>query len=211
MAYVPTSIIEALQMDIYLTNSALYHHPHPIAFQLAAAIDPSFGIFPGSDGEVVPGGKSNSPGGAPFSGDGDKPDEQTPQQKGATAGIAFGAVSVAVAYGAAMFLVARRYKRKKQSHRRASSISGNSSEMRFSETGSPATAMMGGALLSRDFSSYGGAGSNGAPASNGGGAGSYGPAGGRESHGSGRSGAGNSGRTAYISAPVAAENSLGWN
>jgi hypothetical protein len=52
---------------------------------------------------------------------------------------------------------------------------------------------------------------------------SYGVAGGRNSHGSngsgstngsgrtGRSGGDNSARTAYISAPVAAENSLGWN
>ncbi|CRK36470.1 hypothetical protein BN1708_007069 [Verticillium longisporum] len=88
-----------------------------------------------------------------------------------------------------MFLIARRYKRKKQAHRRASSISGTSSDMRYTGTGSPA--MMGGALMSRDFSNYGGV------------------AGGRDSHGSGQTG--NSGRTAKISAPVAAENSLGWN
>jgi hypothetical protein len=96
-------------------------------------------------------------------------------------------------YGAAMFIVARRYKRKRQ-HRRASSMgSSQASEMRYTDAGSPA--MMGGALMSREFSSYGGA---AAP-------------GGRNSHGSGRSGMGGSVRTAAISAPVAAENSLGWN
>ena len=197
MAYVPTSIIDALQIDIHLTNSALYHHPLPLAYELAQAIDPSFGIFPGSEGEVTNGGSSEEPGGSPFTnGEEDVTEEQTPKQKGATVGIAFGAVSVAVAYGAAMFLVARRYKRKRQAHRRTSSVTDATTDMAFSgpgSSGSPATAMMGGALLSRDFSSYGGV------------------AGGRESHGSGRSGAGNSARTAYISAPVAAENSLGWN
>ncbi|PKS08812.1 hypothetical protein jhhlp_003421 [Lomentospora prolificans] len=195
MAYVPTSIIDALQIDIHLTNSALYHHPSALAYELASAIDPSYGIFPGSEGEVT-NGENSGPGGSPFTNgeDSSTTEEQTPSQKGATVGIAFGAVSVAVAYGAAMFLVARRYKRKKQAHRRASSVTEvTSSDMRYSGSGSPAGAMMGGALLSRDFSSYGGV------------------AGGRESHGSGRSGAGNSARTAYISAPVAAENSLGWN
>lgn len=197
LAYVPTSIIDALQIDIHLTNSALYHHPVPLAFELASAIDPSYGIFPGSEGEASNSDASGEPGGSPFTNsdpDSNAGEEQSPSQKGATVGIAFGAVSIAVAYGAAMFLVARRYKRKKQAHRRASSVTEvTHSDMRYSGSGSPAAAMMGGALLSRDFSSYGGV------------------AGGRESHGSGRSGAGNSGRTAYISAPVAAENSLGWN
>ena len=69
--------------------------------------------------------------------------------------------------------------------------------------------MMGGALLSRDFTGYGavtGAAVAGGAVASG--------AGGRDSHGSGRTGrsaANNSSRTAYISAPVAAENSLGWN
>lgn len=208
-AYVPEGIIEALQMDIHLTNSDLYNPPHPIASGIAAAIDPSYGIFPGSDLEGNSEDSEDGTGGTPFGGnDGE---EQTASQKGTTAGIAVGAVGAAVAYGAAMFLVARRYKRKKQSHRRSSSISdtnGNSnsptSDMRFAETGSPATAMMGGALLSRDFSGYGAVAGGSA-------GGSAGTAGGRHSQGSGQSGAGNSGRTAYISAPVAAENSLGWN
>jgi hypothetical protein len=62
----------------------------------------------------------------------------------------------------------------------------------MSETGRGSPALMGGALLSRDFTSS-----------------PYGAVQ-RESHGSGRS-MGNSGRTQFISAPVAAENSLGWN
>jgi hypothetical protein len=190
--YVPASVIAPLSTDIHLPNSNLYHNTHPVAFQLAAAIDPKYGIMPGSEGDGA--NDEKGPGGAPFGTGDDKAEEQTPQQKGTTAAIAMGTVSFAVAYGAAMFIVARRYKRKKQAHRRTSSVTNTTSDMRYSPSGSPA--MMGGALLSRDLSGYGGVG--GVP-------------GGRESHGSGRSGAGNSGRTAYISAPVAAENSLGWN
>ena len=89
-----------------------------------------------------------------------------------------------------MFIIARRYKKKKQAHKRSSSVMSNS-EMRQAG-GSPP--LMGGALLSRDFTGYGGVAGNT-----------------RDSQGSGRSGGQNSARTANISAPVAAENSLGWN
>ncbi|CAI4216927.1 unnamed protein product [Parascedosporium putredinis] len=113
-----------------------------------------------AEGEASNSDASGEPGGSPFTNsdpDSNAGEEQSPSQKGATVGIAFGAVSIAVAYGAAMFLVARRYKRKKQAHRRASSVTEvTHSDMRYSGSGSPAAAMMGGALLSRDFSSYGG-------------------------------------------------------
>ncbi|RDA91036.1 hypothetical protein CP533_2555 [Ophiocordyceps camponoti-saundersi (nom. inval.)] len=140
-------------------------------------------------------GKGAANGGSPgSSGDGQNgpnPGNQSEKEKLTTMGVAFGVVGAGVMYGAAMFIIARRYKRKKQTHRRSSSVSNsqNSSEMRY--TGGASPALMGGALPSRDYFSY-------RPE-------------GRDSHGSGRSGMGNSGRTANISAPVAAENSLGWN
>src|SRR5690606_39340149 len=70
-----------------------------------------------------------------------------------TAGIAVGAFGLSVMYGAAMFIVARRYKRKRQAHRRSSSITGSeaSSEMQYARNGSPA--MMGGALRSEEHTS----------------------------------------------------------
>lgn len=124
---------------------------------------------------------------------GDNAPGDAPSSKGSlkTAGAVVGAVGASVLYGTAMFIIARRYKRKKQSHRRSNSITNNqnSSEMRYTGMGSPAFA--GGALLSHEHISYG--------------------ADGRDSRGSGRSGMGSSSRTANISAPVAAENSLGWN
>ncbi|CAM6002787.1 unnamed protein product [Sphagnum balticum] len=92
------------------------------------------------------------------------------------------AIGGSAVYGVAMFLIARRYKKRKQAHRRSSSLTGG--EMR--QTGSPA--LMGGAYMSGGHTS---------------------PGHDRNSRGSGRTG--NSARTAQISAPMMAENSLGWN
>jgi hypothetical protein len=206
----PNEHIDALRVDIKTPNSPLYtmFPSDGLVSNFTAQINPAIDIVPGSyaDGSGNPAGvDGSSPSSAAGSGDsdmfgnsnGDGSDSgsKSPGQPATTAGIALGVVGVAAAYGAAMFVIARRYKRKKQAHRRASSIT-NVSDMRM-PVGSPA--LMGGALLSRDFSSYGGV------------------AGGRHSHGSGQTGQtgqsamGNSARTAYISAPVAAENSLGWN
>lgn len=197
----PSNMVEALRMDVKIPSSPLYNSPEQLVYNLTQQINSAIDIILGSypeDGAAPGTGDGESsvtstsvPNADPFDNGDDSSDSTSSSQKGATAGIALGVVGVAAAYGAAMFVIARRYKRKKQAHRRASSIS-DSSGMRT--VGSPA--LMGGALLSRDFSSYGGV------------------AGGRDSQGSGtgsgRSG-GNSARTAVISAPMAAENSLGWN
>ena len=200
MVFYPTEGVAKLSDDIGFPTTALYNNPEALVQNLTSQINPAIGIMPGSvlDGDGDSTGNSGdddtdngSTNNDPFDTQG--PGEQTTSaQQGMTAGIAVGAASVAGAYGAAMFIIARRYKRKKQRHQRSSSVS-SPSEMR--QTGSPA--LMGGALLSRDFTSspgYGGAGGNT-----------------RDSQGSGRSGMNNSARTANISAPVAAENSLGWN
>ncbi|KAI0840773.1 hypothetical protein F5Y06DRAFT_229969 [Hypoxylon sp. FL0890] len=200
MVWYPTEGVSKLSDDIGYPTTPLYNHPDPLVRNLTSQINPAIGIMPGS----VLGGTTGSDGSSgadptdsastnndPFDTQG--PGEQTTSaQQGMTAGIAVGAASVAGAYGAAMFIIARRYKRKKQRHQRTSSIT-SPSDMR--QTGSPA--LMGGALLSRDFTSnpgYGGATGNT-----------------RDSQGSGRSGMNSSARTPTISAPVAAGNSLGWN
>lgn len=187
----PATLVDTLQMDLWSPNSAIYNNADPIVRNLTALINQKIDIH----GNINNGGPSGGAGGNGGGnnnndafGSGDQGD-QSPKQKGTTVGIAMGALGLSVMYGAAMFVVARRYKRKRQGHRRASSITSSqpSSEMRYNGNGSPA--LMGGAIMSRDTSSYGGV------------------AGGRDSHASG----GNSARTANISAPVATENSLGWN
>jgi hypothetical protein len=203
----PASMVEALSMDIKLPNSALYTNQDQFIYNLTQQINPAIPIFIGELPDGMGGGAGGGSGGG-SSGGGSNSDPfgsggrnngggggQSSTQRGTTAGIVSGAVAVAAAYGVVMFVVARRYKRKKQAHRRASSISNPSEMMSEPGRGGGSPALMGGALLSRDFtSSYGAV-----------------PPGGRNSHGSGQSGMGNSGRTQFISAPVAAENSLGWN
>ncbi|ODA83078.1 hypothetical protein RJ55_01587 [Drechmeria coniospora] len=202
----PATEVDRLQMDLWSANSAIYNNPDSIVQNLTALINPKIDIHGNLNGVGVGAGgalPSSSGGGSGGSGNGGnggnngnnnafgngKMDQNGPQMA-TTAGIAMGAVGLSVMYGAAMFIVARRYKRKRQGHRRSSSVANSqgSSDVQYTGTGSPA--LMGGAILSRDGSNYGGAG-------------------GRDSHGSGRTG--NSARTANISAPVAAENSLGWN
>lgn len=187
----PKSKTDQLSVDLLQPNSDLYNDPKLLVRELTKDINPNVDIW----GNIIGGDTQNNNGG----GGGNKgdnggndaldsgSDSGSTKQQATTAGIAVGALGLAGLYGAAMFVVARRYKRKRQGHRRTSSITGSdaSSDMQFSGNGSPA--LMGGALNPQDASTYG--------------------ANGRTSQNSN----GHSARTANISAPVAAENSLGWN
>lgn len=194
----PTTLVDQLRMDMHIPTAALWNDPDQLAYNMSQEINPAIDIILGSTlGYSATGTAGNiaasTTGGSsdPFTNN-NSPD-QTSSQRGITAGIAVGAIFVSAAYGGAMFIIARRYKRKKQSvHRHSDSLTSHSA---MRQTGSPA--LVGGALLSRDFTSTYGA----VPVA---------AAGGRNSHGSGRSNT-NSARTAFISAPMAAENSLGWN
>jgi hypothetical protein len=190
-AYIPTTMVSTLQAAIHQPISPLYQDPDISVKTLMSYINPAIPLIPG--GSIVDGtgtatgtgatttASAGAGGSGVFSTD---TQNGAPGSKGTTLAIAVGAVAAAAAYGAAMFFVARRYKKRRSLHRRTSSVM-SQSQMRF--TGSPA--LMGGALMS------GGRGT---------------PGNGRESRGSGRS-AGNSARTVEISAPMMAENSLGWN
>lgn len=192
----PTASLDGLQMQLNAANSRLYNNDKDIINSLTAVINKNIDLFGNIGGENGDANHDDDEGGNGGDDTFDDNDNSgtSAQDRARTAGIAVGALSLAGLYGAAMFIVARRYKRKRQGHQRASSLTSSqaSSEMRYTGAGSPA--LMGGALMSRDVSSYGGL-----------------AAGGRDSHGSGQSGAGHSARTANISAPVATENSLGWN
>jgi hypothetical protein len=102
------------------------------------------------------------------------------------AGIATGAIVGAIAYGAAMFFVARRYRNKRAAHQRSSSVPSTGSRMTYGSIPGGAAAWMHGARNGRI--TPGSLGSRGSDISQ-----------------------GRSVRTQQISAPVMAENSLGWN
>jgi hypothetical protein len=192
-AWIPSNMVDTLQQSLHQQLSSLYQDPDASVYQLMQYINPTIPLIPG--GAIIGGtaaasgtGASTSAMAAPGGGGVFNTDSQDSSSatKSTTTVVAFGVVTGAAAYGAAMFIVARRYKKRRSSHRRSSSIM-TPSQMRF--TGSPA--LKGGAVMS-------------------GGRGTPGLQNGRESRGSGRS-AGNSARTVEISAPMMAENSLGWN
>ncbi|PBP28172.1 basic proline-rich protein [Diplocarpon rosae] len=192
LAYIPRNMVDTLTLDLHIPTSVLYNQEDPSVNTLMNYINPTIPLNPGNTIEggawTGTGSGSASTSSAPpryitniFGDTGEQ--NQSSGKTGATAGIAMAAIGGSAAYGAAMFLIARRYKKRKQNHRRSSS---NMSSGGMTRSGSPA--LMGGAFMSGGRTS---------------------PGHDRNSRGSGRTG--NSARTAQISAPMMAENSLGWN
>jgi hypothetical protein len=185
---IPDTYVEALQNALHAPAGILYNNKDESVYNLTTLINPTVPLKAGTLPEncnMSPLGSTSSP--TPTGGYGnDSPMGKGNSQKVNTnsVSIGLGVVAAGLAYGAAMFLVARRYRNKRLSHQRASSV--------------PSTSHRGSA------SSMGAAWMTGAR-----GAGRSTP-GGRDSRGSGSSN-GRSVRTAQISAPVMAENSLGWN
>jgi hypothetical protein len=188
LAWIPTNMVSTLSLDLHIPNSDIYRNPDASVFTLMNYINPAIPLTPGStldNGATTTGSTSAASSSAASGNSGvfnDSGSTTSSGVSGTTAGIAMAAIGGSAAYGAAMFLIARRYKKRKQNHRRSSSL--NYSEMR--QSGSPA--LMGGAYMTGGRTSAGHD---------------------RNSRGSGRTG--NSARTAQISAPMMAENSLGWN
>jgi hypothetical protein len=189
LMYIPSNMISTLQLDLHIPTSDVYNNADKSIFSLMSYINPAIPMTPGAtlDNGATATGSSSAASSSAASGQSNVFDNSSGgtsggSVSGTTAGIAMAAIGGSVAYGVAMFLVSRRYKKRKQSHRRSSSLA--HSEMR--QSGSPA--LMGGAYMT------GGRTSGGHD---------------RNSRGSGRTG--NSARTAQISAPMMAENSLGWN
>jgi hypothetical protein len=191
MAYIPTDKVDSLSIDILNPNGALYTNPNPSVVTLMGMVDSSIPILPGSQlpggGTPVNSGNSAATTSSAPNDDGTPGNSDTGSSpvRPSSVGIAVGAVAGATVYGAAMFLVARRYKKRKSGHQRSSSMQSGSS--RGARPGESSNLMAAGAR------------------------GSYGTRyGGRTSRGSDHSDSQRSGRT-YISPPVMAENSLGWN
>jgi hypothetical protein len=191
MAYIPAQMVDQLSLLLLNPNSALYTNPNPSVRTLMSMINPAIPVLAGSS---VSGGTSlnsaTASGSSPTSvnnqGAPDDANSSSPVV-GKSVGIGVAAVAGAAIYGAAMFFVARRYKRKKASHTRTSSVLSGGNR----RPGEVSGLMSGG--VGAGYRSTG-----------------------RNSGGSGSTDSGSSrgtqvsGRT-YISPPVMAENSLGWN
>lgn len=193
LAFVPTDLVTKLELALHTPAGKLYSPPDDSTRQLMSLINPTFPLTanqppPGSNPGMGGSGSGSNEAGADGSLFGGAPQNKT--VSGKTIGIGLAVAAGAAAYGAAMFFVARRYRQRKQRHQRVSSVTDNDHAM-------PHGALMTGALMSggQNTPTYGGI---------------MTPGDGRDSRGSGRSG-GTSARNQQISAPMMAENSLGWN
>jgi hypothetical protein len=176
-AYIPSDKVDTLRKLLHNPISRLYNQPDDSATTLLGMIDPSIPLLVGEYDDTYGSSLSgdNSNGDNTNNSDDSNEDSYDDSVAGANSsgstkassvGIGVGVVAGAAAYGAGMFWVARRYRKKRQLHRRTSSTADQMSQ----------------------------------------GGGSLFTGGGRLSRGSG-----GSQRTQMISAPVMAENSLGWN
>lgn len=178
----PQNLVDDLKASISAPNSKLYNNPSELVNNLTALINPTIAILGNNDDEGAKTGGSGSNNNDAF-GPGSPQSSQSSRQRATTAGIVMGAVGIGAMYGAAMFIVARRYKRKRQNHRRSRSLSSvdRSDEIQYADNGSPA--FSDGALLRPKRGTHGGRSQNSI----------------------------SSALSANISAPVATENSLSWN
>ncbi|KAJ9194704.1 hypothetical protein DTO021D3_1895 [Paecilomyces variotii] len=183
LAYVPSDMVDPLSLELHNPTSRLYSNPDTPVHTIMSMIDSTFPLIPGqalsgssstSNNNVANSnsGSGGSNGGSDSGGDDAGASSTSSGVRGSSVGIGVGVVAGAAAYGAAMFAVARRYRKKQQLHRRSSSVA----DEQMSEAAGTGSAFLSGGRLSP------------------------------HSVHSGRSG-----RTQMISAPVMAENSLGWN
>ncbi|KAK8213597.1 multicopy suppressor of a budding defect [Zalaria obscura] len=194
LAYVPSSLVDQLQLDLHTPVATIYSNPDSSTNTLMSKINPAIAILPGSTVDSAQSAQTNDPSGesasasdagAPIGGD----SGNSSPVRGTSVGIGVGAAAGAAVYAAAMVFVARRYKKRRQRHQRVSSLAPTNDR-----TMSQVSAGMGGYFMS-------GARGRTSPTN------TFG----RGSRHSGGSSNGRSVREQGISAPVMAENSLGWN
>jgi hypothetical protein len=199
LAFIPENLVDMLRVELHTPNSRLFNNPEAPVREMMSMIDPSIPLLGGS----VPSGSqpSGSPVGTDAAKGGSDGDESGgggsgpgPGGSGSSAPVRPAAVAVGVStvvgatiYGAAMFFVARRYRARRKLHYRSRSVGSSLNGNRTRETLFPGLFMSGGRGDGyRSTTPY--------------------ATGGRNSQNSG-----GSARTQMISAPVMAENSLGWN
>lgn len=196
MAYIPSDQVNALSLALLNPASALYNNPNPTIKTLMSMLDPSIPLLAGATlGDGTPVNTVQNPktsvNGAGVAGTVGNDTSSTSGVKASSVGIGLGVVGGAAIYGVAMFMVAKRYKKRKAAHRRVASVNPAGAP----SMGENSTLMAAGARNSYGIRQ---------PAD---------PSTthhehGRDSRGSEQSG--QSGRT-FISPPVTAANSLGWN
>ena len=193
LAWVPEGLVDSLGLLVSTSVSRFYHNPDNSTNFLLSMINSAIPIIGSNDTDGVSPPFGNIPNdsgtaknaGAPIGGD----IGNSEHVRASSVGIGVGVACGAAAYGAAMFFVARRYKKRRQSHVRSPSMFSSPVMSHAGPDAGAGAALMSGAMGERSASPY------------------YDNDGRAGSRGSGRSGSSRH----QISAPVMAENSLGWN
>ena len=193
LAWIPEGLVGSLGLLVSTNHSRFYSNPDNSTAFLLSMINNTIPIINNNttNSAFTPFGNipsdTNSPktAGAPIGGD----IGNSQHVRASSVGIGVGVSCGAAAYGAAMFFVARRYKKRRQSHLRSPSMFSSPVMSHVGPDAGAGAALMSGAMGARSASPY------------------YDNEGRAGSRGSGRSGSSRH----QISAPVMAENSLGWN
>ena len=193
LAWIPEGLVDNLGLLVSTPVSRFYRNPDNSTAFLLSMINNAIPITGanGTDGastvfgNIPPDSTSAKNAGAPIGGD----IGNSEHVRASSVGIGVGVACGAAAYGAAMFFVARRYKKRRQSHMRSPSMFSSPVMSHAGPDAGAGAALMSGAMGERNPSPY------------------YDHDDRAGSRGSGRSGSSRH----QISAPVMAENSLGWN
>ena len=193
LAWIPDGLVDNLALLVSTPVSRFYHNPDNSTAFLLSMINNAIPITgsngtdgsPTAFGNIPPDTTSAKTAGAPIGGD----IGNSEHVRASSVGIGVGVACGAAAYGAAMFFVARRYKKRRLSHTRSPSMFSSPVMSHAGPDTGAGAALMSGAMGERSASPY------------------YDNDGRAGSRGSGRSGSSRH----QISAPVMAENSLGWN
>jgi hypothetical protein len=128
LLYIPTEDLNQLAVDLHTPNSPLYQNPDPTVATLMSFINPTIPLIAGQvmDGTVPAASTSSSAaagvagGAAPFGGD----SQNSEPVRSSAVVVALPVAAGVILYGAAMALVARRYRKRRGAHSRSSSLSG---------------------------------------------------------------------------------------
>lgn len=154
MMYIPEDLVDKLGSLLANPLSALFTHPNPPIMTMMSMIDPTIPLIPGQEYQNPKPGNQNpgspdGPGDDNDEGDDDKENggvDGSGNSSGVQAsavGIGLGVVGGAALYGAAMFFVARRYRRKRRMHRRTSSLTSGMGDDHSSRVASPSEGLVG--------------------------------------------------------------------
>lgn len=207
MAYIPSDMVDNLSLDLHTPPAKMYNNPDGSTNTIMSMINPaSVPIMAGSGFGGVAGTNAGSAAAASSSAavvnDGSPLGAgagNSSPVKGSSVGIGVGVCAGAAAYGAAMFFIARRYRKRRSSHQRTPSVMDSPSMHSHGD-------MIGGASAALMSGGRGEVVRSTSPHVHGFGyGGTYYDGGQRHSGGSGST------RGREISAPLMTENSLGWN